>query len=99
MKEATMWNNLADEWNAFVNWGEKEVENDTNGSMATNSSSSSVNGNQRNEQTTKSINGRMDSKIRLHDKDGRYMAKVGLTSKPSWKAEVIEQLTQGEKNG
>ena len=74
--------------------GEKETQNDTSDSVDRNSIAGGVNVNLNSEQTTEVLNGRMDVKGRVHDVGGKYMVKAGLTSKPNWKAEVIQELTQ-----
>lgn len=74
--------------------GEKETQNDTSDSMDRNSVSSGVDNDFNNEQTTEVLNGRMDSNGRVHDVGGKYMVKAGLTGKPNWKTETIQELTQ-----
>ena len=86
-----MWSNIANEWNAFVNWGEKE-----NQDVKSNSLNDSVRGiadDNDNEDTTKSLNGRMDSKGRIHDPVGKFMTQAGFTKKPSLTT-VVEEATQ-----
>lgn len=50
-----MWNNLADEWNAFVEWGEKEVKDDTSNSLGRNSVSGGIDNDFNNGQTTETL--------------------------------------------
>ena len=71
--------------------------------MGGNSFDSGDSGNIGDGTSTKSLNKRMDSKGMLHDMDGKYVAKAGLTGKPNWKAQVIEELSgadssEGETN-
>lgn len=94
MKEIMMWSDIANEWNAFVDLGEKENQDDRSNALGDNSSIGGVDVNLNSEQTTEVLNGRMDVKGRVHDIGGKYMVKAGLTSKPNWKAEVIQELTQ-----
>lgn len=89
-----MWNNLADEWNAFVEWGEKEVKNDTSNRLDNSSPDSRDSSSGSSEQTSEVMNGRMDARGRVHGTGGKYMVKAGFTGKPNWKAEVIQELTQ-----
>lgn len=49
MKGVMMWNKLADEWNAFVNLGEKENKNGENSSVGDTSSNDRVNASSNNE--------------------------------------------------
>ena len=52
-----MWSNLADEWNAFVEWGEKEVKNDSSNNLGDDSSNSGDNSSGDTGEATKTING------------------------------------------
>ena len=79
-----MWSNIANEWNAFVNLGEKETQS--------NEDSHNSNSNT-NEQTTEVMNGRMDANGRIHDGLGQFMAKAGFTGKPSLTTAIEEAIT------
>lgn len=93
---------MLEAWNAFIDF--EEIQDATSDNLDNNSPDSRNNNIGGDEEATKSLNKRMDSKGRLHDTDGKYMAKAGLTGKPNWKAQVIEELSgadssEGETNG
>ena len=93
MKEVTMWSNIANEWNAFVNLGEKETQsNEDNHNSNINTNDGDSNG-LHNEQTTEVMNGRMDTNGRIHDNLGQFMSKAGFTGKPSLTTAIEEAIT------
>lgn len=97
-----MWSNIANEWNAFVNLGEKETQSNANSHVSSNNTSYGVNNDFHNEQTTQVVNGRMDANGRIHDGLGQFMTKAGFTSKPSLIStveEVVETVETGETEG
>ena len=84
--------------------GEKEKNDVGSNNLGGNSFDNGDSSNISDGTPTKSLNKRMDSKGMLHNTDGKYVAKAGLTGKPNWKAQVIEELSgadssKGETNG
>ena len=83
--------NAQGEFVKTLNGGEN-VKSNTLDTTSVNGRDSSAGGD---EETTKSLNARLDRHGKPHDKQGKYMTKAGFISKPNWKAEVIQQLTEG----
>ena len=88
-----MWSNLANEWNAFVNLGEKGTQSNANSHVSNISTDYGVDNDFHNEQTTQVVNGRMDANGRIHDGLGQFMAKAGFTGKPSLTTAIEEAIT------
>ena len=99
-----MWSDITNEWNAFVDWGEKETQDATRNNLDNHRGDSGDIGDVNNPETTqdRQINGRMDVNGRVHDNLGQFMSKAGFTSKPSiiTAIEMAEDKTNiGEQDG